>query len=780
MCSRNLAVLATTASTFAIMAAHPALAQSSDQTTASTGAGLEEIVVTARRREEKAQAVPITISTLSQSAMEQQGIRSANDLNKDIPSIQLTGANQGTVSYAWIRGVPGVLGYFDQVPTVTTKSIGLNGNAFFFDMDNVQVLKGPQGTLFGLSTNGGAVLYESKKPMNGYDGYLQLGAGNYGHFEAEGVINVPIIPDKLLLRAGGQYEMTDGYLHDVLHNRDFDSQLYGVGRVSIVFRPIDEIENDVVINYYHSHNSGTAYVWTLLNPNGIAGKIFGNSPFIGLNGKVQFGLLNAFNQQLQLGKYAMLGSNVNGSSFQNQSQLNVVDTASLNLNDSLTVKNIFGYQEVLTSSHTDTDGTPFPILDGQTQLANGRSLPITERTPDVSYTEELQLQGQAFDDRLSFTIGSFNQWRALRSPSYPGYSDILGTISGVLTYQSSRTNGLYAQGTYNLSDYIDGLSFTAGYRYTWDKEEFRQDSYRGAMQTLVNSVGYVGNFHPSAPGSYTLSLDYQASPNTMFYVTDSVGFSTGGFNNNAPPGFQEFQPETLDNVEIGVKSDWDVAGIKARTNLSAYYGFYSNIQTVVTAQVPNPSNPGGPPVLQVLTENSATAHIEGIESSITIVPDSAFEFMANVGYNVAKYDQYTSLSSSGHIQDLSGTPFVQDPKWMISLFGTYHLPVNPAFGNITFNAIWSAQSTEINTSQLPVIPAYITPGFDQLDMNLVWKDLFGYEGTTLTLWGTNVLGNPVTNGPFGVYSALGVAGYAPKPPPMFGFRVRYDFGGPTS
>jgi len=775
MLTRHLSALATTVSLLAVSAAFQPASAQSDQPAASTGA-LEEVVVTARRKEEKAQSVPITITSFSQAGLESQSIRTANDLNKDIPSIQLC-CNRGAVSFAWIRGVPGVLGYFNQVPTVTNNTIGLNGSAFYYDMANVQVLKGPQGTLFGLSTNGGAILFESRKPTNDFNGYFQVGAGNYGHFEAEGAINVPVVPDKLLVRAGGQYVMTDGYVHDIGKDRDYYSELYGVGRVSVTFRPVDTVQNDLVVNYYRSHSTGTAFVWTAVNPTGLAGSplFFANAPFVGINGKPQTGFINAFNQQLRLGKYATLGSDINGDSFNNSSQLNIVNTTNWDLTDNLTIKNIFGYQEVNNAARTDTDGTPFPILDGRTVLPTGATLPITQTTPDVNYTEELQLLGKAFGEKLTYTIGTFNEWTALRSPDQPGYTSTLGFVNGSIIYRSSRTNGLYAQGTYDLSDFVPGLSFTGGYRYTWDKREFRQDSYSGATGLLTKSVGLVGNFHPAAPGSYTLSLDYQYTPSTMFYITDSKGFSTGGFNNNAPEGSQQFLPETLDNVEIGVKSDWEVAGIKARTNLSAYYGFYTDIQTMVTSRVPNPS--GGPDLLQVLTKNSASAHIEGLETSITLIPVPEFEFTANAAYNIAAYDEYMGLDPAGNPIDLSGTPFVSNPKWSLDLHGTYHLPIDEAYGDMSLTAIWSYQSSQINTSALIQLPTYVTPGFDNLDLNLEWKRIMGNEALSGTLWGTNVLGNVRTNGPFGVYAALGIFGITPKAPPMFGFRVRYDFGG---
>lgn len=770
MVSRYCTALLGAASIFAFGDLRPVMAQPA-QAEASSGAGLEEIVVTARRREEKAQTVPIAITTFTPEALQQQNIRTATDINKDVTSIQLC-CNRGALSFAWIRGVIGVLGYFDQLP------VSLAGSASYFDLANIQVLKGPQGTLFGLSTNGGAILFESKRPVNDFEGYVSAEVGNYGHTNLQGVINVPVIEDKLLVRVGVQKVDTDGYVHDFSQNKDLYDEHYWVGRVSATMRPTDDFQNDIVVNYYSSHNNGTAFVWTLVNPTGLAAAIFKNAPFVGLNGQTQTGFINAFNQQLSLGKYGILGTDATGGTNSRVQQWNIVDTASWDITDNLTIKNIAGYQEIVQSGWTDTDGTPFPILDGKTQLANGTILPHQQPTPNVQYTEELQLLGKAFD-RLTYTIGTFNQFAAPwsfasgtvngRSPSHPGYSSTLGGVNGSLAYGTARSNAVYAQGTFDLSDFVEGLSFTGGYRYSWDKRHFRQDSYNSS-QVLTKSVGVTGLFH--AP-TYTLSLDYQFTPTTMFYITDSKGYSSGGFNPNAPVGFQTFQPESLDNVEIGVKSDWSFMGVKARTNLSAFYGFYDNVQTNVTTAVPNPN--GGPPLLQVLTQNSASAHIQGIEAQVTIIPVDSVELMVNAAYDYNKYDEFKGLSSAGKPIDLSNTPFNENPRWMFNIHGTYHLPVDPAYGNVSVSAVWSYQTSQINTSALPVLPVYITPGFDNLDLALDWHDIWGKPGVDFQVYGTNVLGNVMTNGPFGVYTALGIFGIAPKAPPMWGASLRYSF-----
>ncbi len=812
MNTRFLAALAATASTLALVHATPALAQTGAQPAASSGAGLEEVIVTARRKEEKAQTVPITITAYNQGQLEQQEIHAATDLNKVVPAIQIC-CNKGAASFVWIRGIPGVIGYFNAIPTVAgaANPTGLNGEATYFDLANLQVLKGPQGTLFGLSTNGGALLFESKKPTNNYEGYVQAEGGNFGHVGVEGVLNIPIVDDKLLLRVGGQYQHTDGFVHDVRNNRDFYDETYGVGRVSLTARPTDDIQNDLVVNYFRNHDHGTTFVWTALRGNlpaipasgpnpavaaspSIALLLFGNAPFVNAQGVTQTGIVNAFNQQLALGDYSIIGSDASGTSYSNRTQLNVSNTTSWDLNDNVTIKNILGYQEFTQEGRTDTDGTPFAFLDGFTTISPtakatnlpgsplspfaGQNLPVTQKTPNVEYVEELQLQGKAFNDRLSYTVGTFNQFGALRSPNRPGFTASAGSVSGAagVVYYSNRSNSVYAQGTYDLGDFVEGLSFTGGYRYSWDKKEFRQDGYSPSnpnpadltQHALIATFGAVGHWH--AP-TYTVGLSYQYTPTTMFYVQNSKGYTTGGFNINGPVGLTSYAPELLNTVEIGVKSSWELMGIKALTNLSAFHGTYDNVQTQLPVLTPTGA-------FQVLTANAATAHIDGVETEIHVIPVDPLELSAQIAYGHDVYDTYTVATAAGTFNN-NNTPFTSNPLFSGTVRAAYTLPVDPAWGVLTFNAALSYQTHQSSTPTLPRLPTYDTPGFGNLDLNLVWKNVLGHEGITATAYGTNVYGNVRTNGPFQVYSALGIYGIAPAAPPEFGFRVRYDFGAPS-
>jgi iron complex outermembrane receptor protein len=194
MNARLLAALLCSTGILSIGYATPARAQQGAQATASGGAELEEIVVTARRREERIQTVPIAISAFSQDTLKKNNIVSVEDLQNLVPSLTVSSANRDTVALS-IRGQggfspggsPSVTSYLNEVPTP------IYGLGSYYDLQSVEVLKGPQGTLFGQNSVGGAITLVSKRPTNDFGGYVAATFGNYNDRELEGAINIPIV-----------------------------------------------------------------------------------------------------------------------------------------------------------------------------------------------------------------------------------------------------------------------------------------------------------------------------------------------------------------------------------------------------------------------------------------------------------------------------------------------------------------------------------------------------------------------------------------------------------
>jgi iron complex outermembrane receptor protein len=781
MFRQSFSGLFVTASALAMCVIPPAVAQTSDKP-AAAGAGLEEIVVTARRREEKAQTVPIALTSLTNERLQKQDIRSNLDLLRDVPGLNgTTGASLG-VSFTFIRGVPGVVSYFAEIPTAVT---GVN-QSYFFDISSLQVLKGPQGTLFGLSNDAGAILYEPNKPTNAYEGYVQGTLGNYGRGTFEAVMNLPV-DDKLLIRVGGQFQHQDGYIH--VENPDIDllDQNYWSTRVSATFRPTDDFQNDLMVNYFHSRSRPGTFVFNQYYP-GIPeafANVFGPGHGITLQTLLGFfgypadTLDKIVAQQQRLGPYTIAGLSLTPSS--QTSQWNIVDTSSFDISDNLTLKNIFGYQETDNSAFVeDIDGTALPLVQGATPL------PSQPSGPTVQYNEEIQLLGKLFNDKLTYVVGTFNQLGGYgasdtRSPYGIGYQNSFGTVKGASQIDRARTDAVYLQGTYDLGDLIEGLSLTAGGRYTWDKFYTRGNAYNpeGVFQ---NSISQGADFRSP---SYTLSIDYQWRPQTLFYITNSRGYKTGGFNDTPTQIFSDFalyKPEHLNNFEGGVKTDFDLdaidmSSVKGRLNLSGYYGVYQSIavQTTGAYAVQGAAAPQlGTPIINV-----GNGDIYGYDGELTLVPDPSFEFNANFAYTRGRYDHFMGPNATGTGQVyIPGVNFEITPLWKFNLHGAYHLPIDQdAYGDISLSAVYSWTDRQILTDAADLGSQDYLQAYDNVDATLDWKSIWGKTGVDGRLFVTNLLENKVAAGVLAAYHVIGILGYQPAQPRMYGVTLRYAFGG---
>lgn len=779
MHTRYLAALLATASTIVLGHSAPARAQQADQPAASSAAALEEVVVTARRKEEKAQTVPIAMTTFTPQALQVQDIRNTSDLQRDIPGLNFAGGGNSSQvgNFSWLRGATGVIGYFDQVPTnslggAAASNAGLNNPSLFFDVGTVQVLKGPQGTLFGLSNDAGAIVYDPKKPTNAFEGYVQASIGDYGRRTFEGVVNVPIVDDKLLVRIGALVNDQDGYIHVINQGISVGDQHYWVGRATILFRPIDEFQNELMVNYYSSHDNGSTFVLGDVNnakPQAL--------PFPVTDPRLQglfgggTGIRGILAQQKQLGWYTI--QSLSTVPHEHQSQWNIVDTATWDINDEFTVKNIAGYQEYSTFSINDIDGLAAAVIP--TQLGGNGIAGGGASGPSVQYTEELQLLGKVLDDKLSFTAGLFNELTSLRGPEGILFTRSLGgAVTGSSEVSTARSSAVYMQATYNLGDYLDGLSFTAGYRYSWDHIYARANGYNSTGGLLL-TTSQSANFRSP---SYTLSLDYQVTPETLIYVTDSRGYKTGGFNNGATgiiTSFPVYGPEHLDNVETGIKTDFSLLNMKGRVNFSGFYGFYEAIQVQVAGNYPHSTGVSsiGTPFINV-----GNGAIYGYEGELTVLPVKDLEIGGAFEYNRGSFDSFSGPNPATGIGvvPISGIEYTYTPKWKFNLHGVYHLPIDKAFGDVSLTTVYSWTGDRVNGTVAPIDPVHnVDPAYDNLDMSLDWKDIWGKGGLDGRLYVTNLLENHWSNGSLAIWQLFGLIGYQVAPPRMYGFTMRYAF-----
>jgi iron complex outermembrane receptor protein len=268
-------VLCATVAVTGLIGVREAIAQSEGASASATSA-LEEIVVTARRREERVQSIPLAITAFSGQQIENNHIMQGKDLIRTVPSLstsRLTSdPNAPSSGNLRLRGLPGAISYFADVPIGSTDFSPLtqlnhgSGAGLYYDLDTVEVIKGPQGTLFGMNSVGGLVSLSPKKPGNEYDGYVQATFGNYSDREFEGAINIPIVADKLLVRIAGQTQQRDGYTTVISTGKDLDNRDSYAWRVGVTFRPTDNIENYLLYDGYYQHTNGSSIIPTFINP----------------------------------------------------------------------------------------------------------------------------------------------------------------------------------------------------------------------------------------------------------------------------------------------------------------------------------------------------------------------------------------------------------------------------------------------------------------------------------------------------------------------------------
>ncbi len=791
------------ASCLAMLLAGEATAQPLAQPSAdaASASGLEEIVVTARRKEEKLQSVPIAVTAFTGADLQAHQITDQFHLAQTVPSLVIYESGiRDNASFAIrgqssnFNGSAGVLTYFNEVPS----AISVVGS--YYDLENVQILKGPQGTLFGGTSTGGAALFETVKPKNTFEGYGQITLGAYNWREFEGAVNVPIVADKVLLRVAGDWDERDGYTKDVglvpviqraikftngpyyvsQEGKDYDNRNDQHVRVSLLLRPVDEIENLLVARYDYKHTNGPGQNVYLFNPDAF-------TPGHLLGGLAPFAPAFA----AEIAQQAALGprhTSYDAPQLHMDELWQLVDQFRWDATDYLTVRNIASYSENRSLLRWDEDGTPFPFLE---QVGTA---PKTLAT----ITEEFQLQGRWFDGALHTTVGFFGEFKhnpngLLETNDYlPMPNAFFGQLAAPSTTAEHQHAG-YGQGTYDLSriaSFLDGVKFTGGIRYTWDDTA-------GSGTTLVSPYPPFGFFNPAAPTpvthgnpncftgakgcftpinnsfsssshlGWTIQLEDQIDATTFVYVRAGKAFKPGGVNSNAAPSQALFQSEYLQDVEIGLKKDWAFGGMKARTNIALFHGDYSNIQRSLLGIGADGKSPVG------LTLNVGDGTIEGIEFEGALFPGYGLEFDVTYANTQSGYDTFASPELEAALHGV-GFPFT--PKNKYSVTGRYHLPVPEDVGDISVAATYSYQSRyDVGLTNITSTFPYL-PSSGLLDVQIDWNDLFG-QTVDATAFMTNATNQAVAVGQQDFYAQLGIISRTYSEPRMWGVRLKYRFGG---
>lgn len=830
----------------------PAIAQ-----TPAKGAGvakLEEVIVTARKRDEGLQTVPIAVTAINTEALREKSIENPYDLTTHVPGLVVRqgGATRGNVDY-FIRGQgatfgssSGVVAYFNDVPL---KSQGYVGNNFqFYDMANVQVLKGPQGTLFGRSSTGGAVIFSPIKPANEFGGYVDVKAGNLGMVETSAALNLPIIEDKLAFRAAFNIQRRDGFTESQSTGQLLDERRRESFRVGIDFTPTESFENYTLFQVNNVDEASTGAVLTDWNPDfpllrtdltiqPLAGftpqdiGAFFSQPFvtgadtvqqlcygIALQGAIGLGdipgCLATRTQRLQDLRDDLsaevarvqgggsvrknLTARIDQQQGRNEQIINTTsfDIGELGLLGDVSVKAIVGLNRFDKSNlvrefgasryphgvvYNNNDLVGFP----QTTEVNSK-YEKTNFSDDV--TTELQVLGD-IDGKHNWILGYFRE--RTRSDYSPPF--IFQTFNNAFTVPLDNTTFLFpntaktkasqtayfGQFTADLSDVLlEGLSLTAGLRLT----ESESEQNNSLVVTGVDgfTVGAFTNqleFQEDAK-SWNVSLDYQLGADTLIYLAHRRGFKPGGINAtssaaNVPGSRNTFAPEILDDIELGVKTDWSVNGMNARTNISIYKSFQDDVQRSEVI-----SNGAGGVFTQI--NNIAEAEIAGLELEQQLIVNEYVQLMLNYAYTDAKYITWPGFTPNINGQLIANieNPFVGVPEHQATLGMRLVMPIDESLGQLSLYTEYYRQSgmwlDDQAVALFPRKPGY-QPSYDNVNLRLDWSDVLG-SSIDAGLFVRNVFDDEWLVGANSIVTGLGLFTSTYNEPRTFGLQLRYRFG----
>jgi len=741
---RNYPALVATAA-LALWAAQPTLVWSQETTTATSGpngGALEEIIVTARKKSENIQDVPISITAFTGRELEARGVENLSGVARFTPnlSIDSTAAVSGSsiASTVFIRGIgqtdftpnsdPGVGVYLDGV--YLSRSIG--SLLDLVDIQSVEVLRGPQGTLFGKNTDGGAINVTSIAPSDQAGGHVEVEGGSFARRNVKATLDAPI-SSTLLTSLSVASLQEDGYQKRIL---DPSAPELGdvnrfLARGRALWKPVDNFSADIIVDYSRGREQSVAQSVLVINPNtgapflaAAAGLIPGTTATIRPGFAGQFtgaSLLNGtfITSNPDLTYYA--GPSMSNFDILGESVTLSYDVAGMHL------KSISAYRHLTSEFARDSLSSPFLVAD------------TFDDYHDKQWSQEIQLLGDLPNDRGTYVAGLY--YLGEKGLDYNLVATSIGDLgSGGTTDNYSAA--AFAQTNLKITE---SLGVTLGGRYTDEKKGFTPSYNGGPQQFLSNANGLALGLPPVLPLiipgdykttakrlNYTASLQEKFTAALMGYVSYSTGFKSGGFSQRIGPHGPDaipapsFGPETDGVVELGLK--WLGLNDRLRINGDVFRTIYHDVQIT-------PIFEGIGPV----TRNAGNAQIVGGELEADFLPNRHWEIQGGLGLLDTRY---LSLSPDTlNDKNLNGTPILtlhsslaKSPHTSLNLSGVHKWDLPE--GNVLSFRIDGGYTSHMFNDVLDS-PELARPGMTLLGSALTFTTADGhwnvaFRGTNLT------------------------------------------------
>lgn len=739
------------------------------------GVGVEEVIVTARKRAESMQDTPISMSAFTADDIEARGLPDLASLGEVTPNLvfDFADANNGSSNTAIIniRGIgasdfaltvdPGVGLYVDGV--YMARSVGAVLD--LVDFERVEVLRGPQGTLFGKNTIGGAINITTRKPTtDAFSGKAELITGSYNRFDARATINVPL-SSTLAAGAAISNKSRDGYVENLAPGGvDLGDEGRKAARVALRWTPSDAFSIDLSADYERMREGPAANVTMAIDENPPTFAWLYNLAFSGdpscadTTNPARLSNPLCFNQQwipndpyqtyktyvpVPIVSAALAqvpgGAELTLSPHADLDQWGAGLTAEWQISASLTAKSITAYRTAENGHWSRTMSAP--------------NIPYAQTVAtwdQKQFSQEFQLLGTAFDDRLKW-IGGF--YMLEEEGRHFEVAIITGIVLTTDNFVDNSSKALFGQATY---DFTDRASLTLGARYSDEKKKYTPDSLVFAdlglgvpagtrLVPFETATATANEVTPYANFSYRWNTDL------MTYVSYSEGFKGGGFTQRVFPPRREipsFKPEFATTYEMGFKST--LGDRRARLNGAIFYTDYQDLQINIAAMTGYVTGLGA---VGVITANAAKAEIYGAELELLLLPADQWQIEAGLGY---LHSEYKEIDSSA-VALSQNNKLVNAPKLSFNAGIQYEGRLGD-YGTLRPRMDYSYTAKTYNDPENN--PLLVQEGYGLVNASLTWEDDHEHwsvvaAGKNLTdeiyiVDGVNDAGNGFIDGTFGM------------------------------
>ncbi len=702
-------------------------------------AQIETIVITARKKEENLQKTPIAVTAFTQETLERRQLFTVNEIAQYVPNLQYSNGAAATSSASSfsIRGIgqvdfitttdPGVGTYLDGVYLARTTGAALE----LADIERIEVLRGPQGTLFGRNTIGGAVSLVTRKPSGEFGLRGNVTGGNNARAQGRFILDVPIADDVLSGKFTFLGKTSDGWGEDLepeggSGNLGADDDI--AGKIQLRWTPAETAEFNLSTEYWRRRGTGLPTGRVFFDETSPAAPGFddgGRNSVIGVDGDVSRDDLNLITLDASVQDHI----DVFGASL-----ISDFDLGSVKL------KLITAYREQDQASGQDIDGGNTPILN-QFITAD-----------QWQFSQEIQLTGGGFDERLDWLVGGYF---FTEDGEFITDAQLAGAQLDIDTRNETTSFAGFAQATFALTD---SLSLTGGARYTTEKKEIDIDTVLGGAALVTDGVDdeRFSAFTPKA------SLEYQATDTTLLYFSYSQGFRSGGYNGRAfsPGDLTPFDEERVTSYEAGVKLD--LAENRLRVNLAGFFANYRDIQLTATAT----DDDGN---FIIVTDNAGRIDLYGFEVEFQAQPNDQLFLFGAVGFTNTdglEPQEGFDLESAG-----IGDTLPLASKWTASFGAEYTVPISS-----DYDAVIGADYA-YRSGYFPLVNNSPLARQDEYGLFNARMELRPASGAwSFTLWGKNLTNEVYRT--FGQDSTINglppvVAYFAPTR--EYGATISFDF-----